>query len=618
MADDVSNSNSEKSLDLDNLRITVLLIVKSVTQFGAITQFLERRNWKTIVVTSMDDAIKGLAKHQPEFVFVSYNHPNPKLLKLPTILAQTFNTHCVGFCETPDLRTESKLTSSKIKYKLVGAASGPSIFRRVKQILAEEMGYEDKSENTSISNNNLSNENIESIKIKGGNNETQEKKGLAYIPKGEEEGNKNVTDLFKKLQEALKNEEEKESLPKKSGNFGASEETQTNMDLEKEMETEGNPFKQNHSKEDHNETSEVNKAPGTIKRDERGDLEKETLSTKGKLHLIQSEKKEGKIINLTMPPKIKSDDENLDFGYEKEKTELNIEKGNKTKSHLIIQEGASSENNIPLLKESKEQNEFMMTQESELTKSENNIATGTEEGPTMLLQKNNLKGEDQFLFEAIRKTLLQFRPADNQEDIDFKRLKRIGVIPINNENINGYIMVASTVSANLRAEKLNSFYKIFKKEIFNENKKLMIHQEFTVNTIEVDIIDWTERMGDLAIIERVGRGYVAAAFIRTEYKVPNLIVDQKREKLIVPLETIVADSELKFNAYIYMDKNEKFLTYGKGGRSLSEKQINKLKEKEQNLYIKPEDAEEFKKYFAQNVINDLIEFYLKRDIEKVG
>ena len=146
----------------------------------------------------------------------------------------------------------------------------------------------------------------------------------------------------------------------------------------------------------------------------------------------------------------------------------------------------------------------------------------------------------------------------------------------------------------------------------------MIHQEFTVNTIEVDIIDWTERMGDLALIERVGRGYVAAAFIRTEYKVPNLTVDQKREKLIVPLDTIVADSELKFNAYIYMDKNEKFLTYGKGGRSLSEKQLTKLKAKEQNLYIKPEDAEEFRKYFAQNVINDLIEFYLKRDIEKVG
>ena len=112
MAEDKkANAQQEGPIDIETIKVSVLLIVKNRSQFGSIIGFLRRREWKCTVVTQMNEAISCLSKEQPDFVFISFNHPNPKLQRLPTILSSTFNTTCVGFCEAPDVNNREPFNS---------------------------------------------------------------------------------------------------------------------------------------------------------------------------------------------------------------------------------------------------------------------------------------------------------------------------------------------------------------------------------------------------------------------------------------------------------------------------------------------------------------------------
>ncbi|MCB0356192.1 MAG: hypothetical protein KDD40_04255 [Bdellovibrionales bacterium] len=179
-------------------------------------------------------------------------------------------------------------------------------------------------------------------------------------------------------------------------------------------------------------------------------------------------------------------------------------------------------------------------------------------------------------------------------------------------------MIATTVKENYSLEKLTEFRRAFLAACTELGKNMSVHSEMLIETIPVDVADWAEQMGEYTLIKEHGRGHIIVSFMATKYEVPKLEEDKEKGKLVVPVKSIVADQELKFNAYIYMDKNKKYLTYGKDGRSLSSKQLDKLLSAQKNLYIRKQDAELFKRYFASNVVNDLIDFYLKNETDKAG
>ncbi|MCB0356312.1 MAG: hypothetical protein KDD40_04855, partial [Bdellovibrionales bacterium] len=225
LSEDKNESQQNEVVDIESMKVTILMIVKNKSQFGSVVGFLNRRDWNCIVTSQMNEAIASISKDQPDFVFISFNHPNQKFQKLPSILAAGFNTTCVGFCEAPDLITESRLTASKIQYKLVGAASGPSIYRRVKQILAEIHGIDDGQESTKVSGLNTGantsgsdganttrssstmnfQNDTQHVAGKSGDNKSK----LAYIPdyKGQKPQSDKM-DILKQLQSALSEDSE--------------------------------------------------------------------------------------------------------------------------------------------------------------------------------------------------------------------------------------------------------------------------------------------------------------------------------------------------------------------------------------------------------------------------
>ncbi|MCB9027158.1 MAG: hypothetical protein H6625_12620 [Bdellovibrionaceae bacterium] len=593
MADETLQKN--EPVDIESIKVSILLIVKNKSQFGSIIQFLNRREWQCTVVTTMNEAITSLSRDQPDFVFISFNHPNPKMMRLPGVLSQAFNAECVGFCETPDLKTESRLTASRIKYKLVGAASGPSIHRRVKQILSEIYGvadsenkdrvsslYDDQNQN-SITTVKGADKKSNTIQIKTEPHEMgpSSRKGLAYIPNSQKKKSKDQSELMKRLQSALSENEDNESQDAEADNaeenmastLNKNKNKEDNIQQEKTANSEGTGLHKGES-----ENTELN-------------LQKGQRDTGGSLILEGQDSKRNS--------KIMDGDSQKTKNYHNRPEELDLNNNKTFDTDELTKNGVKNENQY-----NQENKEKIST----VNKSKENIIS----------EKNILPEEQSFLQKAIIKATDQLESSEKFENLDLKRTKVLGALPISGEGLNGYILVCSTVLENVSLKQLTKFKEFLDIEFKKLGKKINLYSELLINTIEVDAIDWTEQRAEYNLEKEFGKGYLIISFMKTEYKVPKLELDKEKNKLVIPHESIVASSELNFNAYIYLDKNKKFITYGKKGRSLSKKQIENLISNKKTLYINQQAEKEFKQYFSTGVVNDLIESYLKKDEKKVS
>jgi DNA-binding response OmpR family regulator len=129
--------NPDGSVDVDRVRIKLLILCRNKKHADPIATYLIRRGWETVVTTNLKESFKVVTAFKPDFVLLSVNIPSPKLASLPGVLFQTFRTPVITFGEDSDAKTMMVMQTIQSNYKINGAASGPSVHRRVKQILQE-------------------------------------------------------------------------------------------------------------------------------------------------------------------------------------------------------------------------------------------------------------------------------------------------------------------------------------------------------------------------------------------------------------------------------------------------------------------------------------------------
>lgn len=135
------NDGNQITMDnLDELEVHLTIVAKNPQSVKSISAFLGRRDWPTKVISNANEAIESITKDKPDIVLLSFNHPQLNVEKFATLLSQTLNMTCVGFCESEDRISIAKLQASKLRYKLVGGSSGPTIHRFVRKVLIEKYG----------------------------------------------------------------------------------------------------------------------------------------------------------------------------------------------------------------------------------------------------------------------------------------------------------------------------------------------------------------------------------------------------------------------------------------------------------------------------------------------
>jgi hypothetical protein len=75
----------------------------------------------------------------------------------------------------------------------------------------------------------------------------------------------------------------------------------------------------------------------------------------------------------------------------------------------------------------------------------------------------------------------------------------------------------------------------------------------------------------------------------------------------IDVKDLKPQTKVKFNLFIHLPKNNKFLRYLKNGDTITDKHTQKFeKHNVKNLHIKKDEVTNFKEYFAANQINDII------------
>lgn len=121
----------------------VLLFIKSPTHnLRQVESFLKRREFDVYIESDIKAAISKVIEMRPNFIFLALDHSNPKVMNLPSLIAQASAATIVPYIMSTAKVDTRKFDISNLNPKLYPPVSGPAIERLVlkygKHIIATE------------------------------------------------------------------------------------------------------------------------------------------------------------------------------------------------------------------------------------------------------------------------------------------------------------------------------------------------------------------------------------------------------------------------------------------------------------------------------------------------
>lgn len=116
------------------------LLILSATPASLIPaeNFLVNRDWTVHATTDMKTALAYVVNERPQFVMVSVEHTDKKILSLPRLLKQTYPDMCViVFAESTSLDSYRLLAQAGGAYRVHPPITGPAIERAVHKYVRE-------------------------------------------------------------------------------------------------------------------------------------------------------------------------------------------------------------------------------------------------------------------------------------------------------------------------------------------------------------------------------------------------------------------------------------------------------------------------------------------------
>lgn len=97
----------------------------------ALETFLSKRNFNIHIESEIKEGLAKAIELQPEFIFIAWDHEDPRIQALPKLLGQACSGQVVPYIMSNNREANRKLTMCPINPKLYPPVSGPSIERLV-------------------------------------------------------------------------------------------------------------------------------------------------------------------------------------------------------------------------------------------------------------------------------------------------------------------------------------------------------------------------------------------------------------------------------------------------------------------------------------------------------
>jgi hypothetical protein len=607
MADE-KNQNSGKSaqpVDIETMKVKLIIVCKEQSKLEPVATFLNRRGWEIQVTTKIKDALAAVSTVKPDFVLVSANHPNPKLMKFPTIMKSTFDIPCIGFAETSDTRAQSVLQNLPVQWRISGPLSGPTTQRRIKQILQEIYGSDAKSEKKAWTAGSETDDEI--IMAKGG----ASKKQPSYVSiKGGGPSKK------KRPSRIDENGNEVDSADGDGDEFSTDESSVEN-NTSRDLSDGGKTFvdKGRAPQEFGTHQADVAAKSAAIA-SEFGDDDFPQTSAAGETVMMPNVAAP-KEVSLNADGTIFEEDFTLDAeaiadivsGVKKElpsDNELSDESSLNEATPEARNEAATS--TIAAMTAG----ELIAKDDSANASSSRGIAPWPHEAAAVatdrLVRKVFSKnpGKATFFEKLVIKILNELRVKRQAVENRVRIVERLVVISVQSPNTNGYLILSSTATnAGLREicmqvkTQLADFLR-------QEGKMFEFGTPAMVMCSAHDFLDETQALLEFAHVADYGDGELAIKFLSAPQAAPKLYKVEGAPRYRIDAKEVPLNRPVDFKFHIHLEKNQKFVALVKEGGVFTKKYQERLEQNGKGLFVEEAEVENFKRFFATAIALDLL------------
>jgi hypothetical protein len=555
-------------MDVGVLEIQILIVCKNPAALQPSASFLSRRGWPTTIVGNLSKAIDQILKVSPDFIFLSCNHPNPNLYRLPTLIERATTSQCVGFAEQSDALGVSRLAALTTTLKLQGMPTGPAIQRLIRRALIDLYSHLKPHEGSAE---------------KGGEHESggfgnSMFRGKARSPDDKIEAGNYTMSLGPqnrlRLKELVPQKQTTEEMQRNKAEAAALRELAKEADSRGEsgvfiLPTKADPT-QNSSDLDYKPSPQF-KLSGS----KEEDLIQKGIGLGGAYSATQEGPGQG--------------------------TEHSAEKGKlNNREYLARQEGVVGKGFSA--KQSAELGKELSAQSgADNSKFKRASAFDENDTPESLIYQG--------LFEkSVESALATICLKDDGGHLEIDYVSVLGVIPFDAPDLHGYLIVTLATSGvdeqKLFLERLHGTLKV----IFTDNgMTINLMKGFVVVQDKFDFWDWARTEGKIVVTSVDGGQQVGVCLLATAKRPPTHRDIAHKNMAAINVEHVEPEEPITFKAYLHFKSSDRYYLYLRNGRKLAKKQKERLlKRKVSELFIKTIDAENFQSYVACTVIRNSI------------
>ncbi len=581
------NANMQ-DIDLDDIEVLVLIIAKTPAKIQPAANFLTRRGWPTTILTNLSQAIEFATDRKPDFVLISVNHPNPATIRLSDLLTTTFGATCVAFAENFDNASGARLAKSPIAAKIQGQASGPTLHRSLRKLLAEKLniqlddkgqtrssGAKDDNGPTTIKGEKHEDEDnlIENEKLSTGKYTMSKtnRRSLRELSKAA----KDASD------EADQGVDQKALAAKlKKSLFGDAAEPEVTPDPADELQSD--PGKE--AEADTNRTTGLSAAgmftqeAGFSSGDGPGTILPEATA-RGNESLLPHQ---------TAP----------------QSNESILPEQARAQGDSVLPRPTTAQTNEAILPSpATAQAQGLVVPTAGQTNATN------EQKPRAKKMKSLASvGPHSLIERAVQAALNKICKPATDEPASVGKIEQVGVFPVDSPTLPGYLVIAWPHNDMQAIEPFfNKVQEVLSATFIEMNLQAGLESGFFVTLPSVDFGDWASKNSAFSFSTSHGTEEIGVAFFATKRPIPKPKVIEDKSMYSIALEHIPAEAPVTFKVYLHFKKNEKYFLYLRNGRQMQTKQKERLQSGQiKDLYMKTIDAENLRTFLATCYLTDII------------
>ncbi|MCB0377602.1 MAG: hypothetical protein KDD33_03855 [Bdellovibrionales bacterium] len=169
----------------------------------------------------------------------------------------------------------------------------------------------------------------------------------------------------------------------------------------------------------------------------------------------------------------------------------------------------------------------------------------------------------------------------------------------------GYILLANSFAHHEEEYVLNDIRTTIIDNLKKNGQSGEVSQSFYIQIPKCDYFSVVDEICDFTVKaeEETGK-QILISFLPREKVFPSFHESDREGMLFIDVQNIPPDTPVNFDAFIYPEKNQRFVRYLKNGRSLSLKRVKRLIEEKNlpSLYLPINDKGKYIQFFIENTI----------------